>query len=285
MWQGKQQGCIPASQFELCIRSAGINAPRAVFNVLLEVVGLDEEGQVDYVKFLEDLEIEENMGVEEMKLRRQTIQVFPRFCAPRRCHGFFVHSCSCCVQHQMAAEEQEKAYLQQQQREYEQAQPKQHRGGPTMSATKRAARDTRMLIEVRGARQGFGSTVGVVDSDLRVRSDPCCHMKGSDPNAWTCRSQVDSLPDGRHPGMRTQSYFKPKHLTSAFTNDVGTVFSVPGGPLGVELVDSQEQPPIEQAVLDGELHFMRDFVHKDKVEMQKAIRQCLPGETPMEMPR
>ena len=48
-----QCGRIPAAQFELCIRSVGINAPRAVYNVLLEMVGVDPEGNVDYVKFLE----------------------------------------------------------------------------------------------------------------------------------------------------------------------------------------------------------------------------------------
>jgi len=207
---GKQKGAISASQFELCIRSAGINAPRAVFNVLLEVAGMDEDGEVDYVKFLEDLEIEENMGVEEMKGRREIIQ------------------------HQMAAEEQQKAYMQRQREEYQAHQQARAHRTTGLSASRLASRDTRLLIE------------------------------------------VDSLPDGRNPGQRTQSFFKPKHLTSAFTNGVGTVYVLPGGPLGVEMVDSQEQPPVEQKVLDGELHFMRDFVHKDKVEAQKAAR-CQVG--------
>ena len=87
--------------------------------------------------------------------------------------------------------------------------------------------------------------------------------------------EVESLPTSPNPGQRTRSFFKPHHLKSAFTNDVSTVYCLPGGPLGVEMVDSQIQPPVEKVILEKELHFMRDKVHRDKVLAQKAARQSV----------
>jgi len=73
---GVTSGRIPATQFELCLRSVGITAPKLVFNVLLEMVGEDQNGQVDYTKFLEDLEIEENQMVAEINNKKQQVQAF-----------------------------------------------------------------------------------------------------------------------------------------------------------------------------------------------------------------
>merc|ERR1719230_805443 len=71
---GRQSSYIPAQQFELCIRSVGITAPRAVFNVLLEMVGVNQDGNVNYAQFLEDLGVEENLKADQIATRRMSLK-------------------------------------------------------------------------------------------------------------------------------------------------------------------------------------------------------------------
>ena len=87
-----------------------------------------------------------------------------------------------------------------------------------------------------------------------------------------CFAQVENNAGPNKRGQMTKSWFKPQHLKSAFTNSTETIYCLPGGPLGVEMLDSQYQPPIEQRILEHELHHVRDNVLKSKVALQRQAR-------------
>jgi len=205
---GVMSGRIPAAQFELCIRCVGINAPRAVFNTLFDIVGVDENGEVDYVKYLEDLEIEEVLGIEKTKERRKVLKS------------------------QIEREDAYNKYRQQQREQQQVAQyQKAKRAAAPSSDGYSANADTRTCIEVD-------------------------YIPGQSPSPQ---------------GIPTKSYFKPKHLVSAYTNDIQTVFCLPGGSHG-EMRDSQAQHPIEAPTLNSEMRHYRDSVLASKVQMQKLSR-------------
>lgn len=201
---GVQSGKIPTSQFELCIRSAAISAPRAVFNTLFEMVG-DDEGNVDYIKFLEDLDIEEGQMMAEIKDRRSMLRS------------------------QMETEKRDRD------RRMEQHMQMQRARSSTPQNPYRAA------------------PTEVVDQRLCVEIDSPEPLK-------------------RQSGIRAKSWFKPRHLKSAYGHDLEAQFCLPGGPLGTEMRDASKQPPIESHVLEHELHHVRDHVLVEKVSRQRAAR-------------
>jgi len=203
---GRLSSLIPAAQFELCIRAAGISAPRAVFNTLLEMVGVrEEDGQVDYNKFLEELDIEEAQLLEQIQDKRTMLQ----------------------------------------------AQGNQERKHREMLKTMELERQDLAAKERRQAPQRKEHA----NSDQRM----CIDFDSPNPSS---------------PGsnLRAKSWFKPRHLTSAFGHDNQMMYCLPGGPLGVEFQDSSTQPPIESSVLEIELRHVRDQVLTRKVAQQRAAR-------------
>jgi len=271
---GKCLGRIPGSQFELCIRSSASSALKAVFNVLLEVnehllglgsllrelqlylfyqstrvfilgslfpwrhlrvqriqpsthecllclfektsqhvftskhfemIGMDEDGTVDYIKFFEDLDIEEVQMMEQIVQRKTKLKA------------------------QKENEMQWRRQIMQQEMERQQV--------------------------VRAQKEAPPAPKPILKTDERLFIE------------------VDSLnPELRKSGVKARSWFKPRHLTSAYGHDIETMYCVPGGPLGVEMQDAQRQPPIECKILEHELHHMRDHVLREKVAMQRQSR-------------
>lgn len=202
---GKCLGRIPGSQFELCIRSSASSAPKAVFNVLLEMIGMDEDGTVDYIKFFEDLDIEEVQMMEQIVQRKTKLKA------------------------QKENEMQWRRQIMQQEMERQQV--------------------------VRAQKEAPPAPKPILKTDERLFIE------------------VDSLnPELRKSGVKARSWFKPRHLTSAYGHDIETMYCVPGGPLGVEMQDAQRQPPIECKILEHELHHMRDHVLREKVAMQRQSR-------------
>ena len=60
-------------------------------------------------------------------------------------------------------------------------------------------------------------------------------------------------------------FFKPRHLRTAYSQDPGTTFCLPGG----QMRDTNQRHEVEQTVLNREMNFYRDHVLADMVSAQK----------------